>query len=274
MRFSRLTVASSLTYTGGEVHAFVVHGAVPTLIDAPSAEPTFVAQVEAAIEQAGDGPLQQLLATHAHPDHVAGAAAIRARWPEARLAKRPWPARDTLSGVEWQPIDGEPMIAAGDVRLWAVATPGHAPDHLAFFEVASGVMFSGDLVINGGSVTIPASAGGSLRDYLQSLRKVFDLSPRRLLPSHGPEAGQPGPLLRGYLAHRQQRERQVLELLAAGIGDPDAIVERLYAAVAPALRTAARENVIAHLDKLAQDGRAATTGGQWALVAPSSRDTP
>jgi ribonuclease/clavin/mitogillin len=266
MRFTRLTVASSLPYTGGEVHAYLLHGAVPTLIDAPSAEPAFVAQVETALAAAGDGPLQQLVATHAHPDHVAGAAAIAERFPGARLMKRPWPARDVLSGVTWAAIEGEPMLPAGDSRLWAIETPGHAPDHLCFFDIADGVMFAGDLVINGGTVTIPASAGGNLVHYLQSLRKVLDLQPRRMLPSHGQEVDQPTSLLRGYISHRMLRERQVLELVAAGIGDADAIVERLYASVAAPLKRAARENVMAHLAKLEQDGRVHADGETWSLA--------
>src|SRR3989337_549836 len=103
-------------------------------------------------------------------------------------------------------------------------------------------MFSGDLVINGGTVTIPASAGGNLTHYLRSLRKVLDLQPRRMLPSHGQEVEQPGSLLRCYISHRMLRERQVLELVAAGISHPDAIVDRLYASVAAPLKGAAREN--------------------------------
>lgn len=266
MRFTRLTVASSLPNTGGEVHAFVVHGAVPTLIDAPSADPSFVSQVESALHEAGDGPLAQLLATHAHPDHVAGAAAVAARWPDATLAKRPWPARDAVSGAAWAPLEREPMVPAGDVRLWVLDTPGHAPDHACFFDAPSGAMFTGDLVINGGTVSIPASAGGNLTDYLRSLRKVLDLQPRRLIPSHGAEVHQPSSLLKGYLAHRMQRERQILELLAAGIGDSGAIVERLYASVAEPLRRAAHETVLAHLSKLEQDGRARHTADGWVLA--------
>jgi ribonuclease/clavin/mitogillin len=267
MRVTRLTVASDVPSTGGAVNAFLVHGAVPTLIDAPSAQPSFVAQVEAALAQAGDGPLRQLLATHAHPDHVAGAAAVAARWPEARRAKKPWPARDASTGVTWEPLEGEPVVDAGDSRLWAVETPGHAPDHLCFLAVAESAMFSGDLVINGGTVTVPASDGGHMRTYIQSLRKVLDLAPRRLHPSHGPDVLQPASLLRGYIAHRLQRERQVLDAVADGVTDEDAIVGRLYPDISPALARAARENVVAHLAKLCEDGLITRSGGSWALAA-------
>lgn len=267
MRVSRLTVAPDVPSSSGDVTAFLIHGAVPTLIDAPTVRPAFVAQVEAALEQAGDGPLRQLLVTHAHPDHIDGAAAIAARWPEARCARKVVQTHDASGGVAWEALVGEPVIQAGDDRLWVIETPGHAPDHLCFFDVAGSAMFAGDMVINGGSVMIPASHGGHMRSYLQSLRKVLELGPRRLYPSHGPEALQPASLLRGYLAHRLQRERQVLDALGEGLGDPDAIVARLYPAVMPALGSAARETVIAHLEKLGEDGMAVRAGTTWTLAA-------
>src|SRR5690606_23931269 len=169
-------------------------------------------------------------------------------------------------GLAWAAVEGEPMIEAGDSRLWAIETPGHAPDHLCFLDVAESAMFTGDMVINGGSVTIPASNGGHLRSYLQSLRKVLEFAPRRLYPSHGADVLQPASLLRGYIAHRLQRERQALEALTAGLDDADAIVQRLYPDVAAPPRKAARETVIAHLEKLGEDGVATRTGTIWTIV--------
>jgi hypothetical protein len=94
---------------------------------------------------------------------------------------------------------------------------------------------------------------------------VIDLQPRVILPSHGDPILQPASLLRGYLSHRLKREREVLECLAAGITTTDAIVERLYAATAEALKPAARQNVLAHLRKLAEDGRVEAAGDDWHL---------
>ncbi len=265
MRYTRLTVTSDAPSTGGAVNAYLIHGALPTLIDAPSGREDFVEQVTSALAAAGDGPLAMLIATHAHADHISGAAAVAARWPSARRLKRPWPVRDEVSGTVWEPLVGEPMLPAGDARLWVIDTPGHAPDHACLLDVASATLFAGDLVINGGTVGIPASDEGDLAEYLRSLRKVLELQPRRMLPSHGTDVEQPASLLRGYISHRLLRERQILELLAGGVSGPDRIVERLYASLDPALEPSARENVLAHLAKLEAEGLAVQVGAEWTL---------
>ena len=262
MHYTRLTATHGSPYAQGTVHAYLVHGQVPTLVDAPTADPGFLDQVQSALDEAGSPALAQVVVTHGHPDHIDGAAAVHARWPGAVLRKRaPLPA----DGLPWQVIEKEPMLPAGDDQLWALFTPGHAPDHTCLLEVTSGTLLGGDLAINGSSVTIPVDHGGDLRQYLASLRAVLDLQPRVILPSHGDPILQPASLLRGYLSHRLTRERQILECLAAGLTTADAIVARLYAALAEALLPAARQNVLAHLRKLAEDGRVTTAGDHWHL---------
>jgi glyoxylase-like metal-dependent hydrolase (beta-lactamase superfamily II) len=266
MRYTRLTVPYQSSVTGGSVHAYLLHGDVPTLVDAPPGGAPFVADIEAALSAAGDGPLQQVLVTHDHPDHVDGVGTVRDRWPDATFRKRtPLPAG---GAVAWQVIEKEPMIVAGSQQVWALATPGHAPDHSCFFEVHSGILLGGDLAINGSTVVIHADRGGSLRAYLHSLRTVLELQPRVILPAHGDPILQPAALLRGYISHRMAREQQVLECLAAGLDTADAIVDRLYAATADDLKPAARQNVLAHLRKLDEDARVTTDGQRWHLRSP------
>lgn len=268
MRYTRLTVAHDSPYTGGTVHAYVIHGAIPTLVDAPPGGAGFLDELDAALAAAGDGPLAQVIVTHAHPDHIDGAKDIHARWPDAAFRKRsPLPA----DGIPWQVIEREPMIPAGDTQLWALHTPGHAPDHTCLLEVHSSTLVGGDIAINGSTVAIPVDHGGSLRQYMASLRAVLELQPRVILPAHGEPILQPTSLLRGYLSHRLAREQQILECLAAGITNADAIVDRLYAATAEALRPAARQNVLAHLRKLEEDGRAAQEDGTWRLSSGPTR---
>ncbi len=262
VRHSRLTVPLATSYTGGSVHAYLLHGRVPTLIDAPPGGASFVAALQASLSAAGDGPLAQVIVTHAHHDHIGGSAALHAAFPAVVFRKRA-PLPD--APPEWTAIDGEPMLTAGDAQLWALHTPGHAVDHTCLFDVHSGVLFGGDLAINGSTVSIPADSGGGLRQYLRSLRAVLELQPRLLLPAHGEPITQPASLLRGYLSHRMAREQQVLECLAAGLDTADRLVERLYAALAADLQGAARQTVLAHLLKLEEDGRIERTGESWHL---------
>ena len=72
-------------------------------------------------------------------------------------------------------------------------------------------------------------------------------------------------MVRSYLEHRRRRERQVIAALEAGHRSVEAIAESIYDGLEPRLMPAARENVRAHLDKLAADGLAADADG-WRLL--------
>ena len=87
-----------------------------------------------------------------------------------------------------------------------------------------------------------------------------------MLPAHGEPIEDPQAILREYVEHRQRREAQIVAALRAGVGRPDAIVDRLYDGLAPALRGMARESVVAHLIKLAEEGRARSDGPEWEIA--------
>ncbi len=249
-------------YTGAGNNTYLISGKTPTLVDAATGKASHLDALAAAL---GSAELTQVLVTHAHPDHAEGCEPIAARWPKAVFRKMPWPERDDRQSVEFQPIaDGE-LIPVGDGVLTTVHTPGHAPDHLCFFDEKDGTVFCADLVVLGSSVVIPISRGGSLTQYLESLRRVRDLSPTRMLPAHGPVIDAPGPVIDGYLKHRQRREDQIVDVLRAGVRQPDAIVERLYQGIRAELRLLARESVLAHLIKLQDEGRVRVDGEEWAL---------
>jgi glyoxylase-like metal-dependent hydrolase (beta-lactamase superfamily II) len=103
---------------------------------------------------------------------------------------------------------------------------------------------------------IPVSKGGDLRAYLTSLRRVRELAPRRLLPGHGPIVDDPAALIDEYLAHRAQREQQILKAILDGARTVPEIVCRVYPALPESLSDAAAESVRAHLVKLRDEGRA------------------
>jgi len=165
--------------------------------------------------------------------------------------------------VAWRSAGDGDVIVAAEEPLTALHTPGHSPDHMAFWHQPSGTIFTGDLVAQGGSVMIHWSRGGDLAQYLASLERLLALAPRRLLPAHGPAVDDPRTVLVGYLEHRRRRERQVLDALRAGHGSVQAIAESIYDGLAPALMQAAQENVRAHLEKLRTDGLAANEDGRW-----------
>ena len=249
-------------YTGAGNNTYVISGEIPTLVDAATGK---AAHLTALAEALASTQLAQVLVTHAHPDHANGCDPIAERWSDAVFRKMPWPERDQLQSVECVPIEDGDRIPAGDGTLLAVHTPGHAPDHLCFFDETTGTLFSADLVVPGSSVVIPASRGGSLAQYLASLRRVLGLAPARMPPAHGRAIDDPGAVLSQHLEHRQRREDQIVAALHAGDRRPEAIVDRLYEGLDPSLKRLGQESVLAHLVKLRDEGRARSDGEEWEL---------
>jgi len=256
-----LTAFNPSPRTGAGNHTYLFTGPEPLLVDAGVGDPRHLEAIAAAL---GSTPLAQVVVTHNHADHASGVDALAARWPSAVFLKKPWPGRDDRHGVRWRPLEDGDLVRAGDVELTAVWTPGHAPDHLCLYDVARGELYGGDLLVRGGTVVIPASAGGSLAQYLASLERVRALAPVRVHPAHGPAIEDPAALIDEYVAHRELRESQVAAALASGDTTPAAITARVYPALDPALLDFAEDSVLAHLIKLEEEGRAWRGPNGWA----------
>ena len=268
-----IPAANPSPLTGGGNNTWLLDGEEPTLIDAGVGAPAHID----AIARALDGrPLARVLVTHGHADHAGGAPVLRGLWPRAELCKfivaAPTsgaaiaPAHATDGGADtsadagadnaadWRALADGQQIRAGNDTLTVIHTPGHALDHVCFWNAATGDLFAGDMLVQGTTVMIPAGRGGGLRAYLASLERLAALSPARIYPGHGPVIERPAELITQYLEHRRMREAQVRGCLAAGLIDPAAIVQHLYPGLAASLASAARATIEAHIEKLREDG--------------------
>jgi glyoxylase-like metal-dependent hydrolase (beta-lactamase superfamily II) len=247
-----------MTGEGNNTYLLVGAGGETSLVDAGVGETRHIEAIARELD-AHDAKLTRVLVTHGHADHASGAPALAAVHPLASFSKYPWPEDDARYPVVWRRLADGDRIAG----LTVLHTPGHAPDHVAFWHEESGTIFSGDLVVLGTSVMIHWSRGGDLRQYLDALERLRALAPRRLLPAHGPAIDDPAAVLAAYLDHRRMRERQVLAALQAGRATVQAIGESIYDGLDPSLTLAAQENVRAHLEKLKAEGRATDENGRW-----------
>jgi glyoxylase-like metal-dependent hydrolase (beta-lactamase superfamily II) len=252
-----------MTGSGNATYLLTAPGRSAVLIDAGSGQPAHLAGLARAL---GDRGLQltDVLVTHVHADHASGAPAIAAVHRQARFHKYPH-RHDDRYPVGWQAVEAGAAFETVDGSVVAVYTPGHSPDHLAFWHQPSRTIFSGDLVVVGSSVVIDVSSGGCLTDYLASLAAVLALDAAILLPAHGPAITDPPAVLQAYIAHRQQREEQVIDALRRGLDTVTAIAESIYDGLAAALMPSARQNVRAHLEKLQQEQRAFEEHERWTL---------
>ena len=115
------------------------------------------------------------------------------------------------------------------------------------------MLFTGDHVM-GWSTTVVSPPDGDMRAYMDSLRKVAGRHDGLLWPTHGNPVTAPGPFLQAYLAHRVERENQVLAQVRTGVATIPEIVAVLYVGVREELHKAAGRSVLSHLVKLVDDG--------------------
>lgn len=191
-------------------------------------------------ELARRGGLGGIALTHDHIDHVEALGPMRIRHPGVPVAA-------ARGEVEVRLADGGRFGP-----LEALATPGHAADHLAF--AVADVILTGDAVLGEGSVFI-APGGGGLRAYLEALARLAARRPRVLCPGHGPVITDPQAKLEEYLSHRLARETALVAALDAGRRSVQELLDAAWADAPAPLRPVAAVTLGAHLDKLEQEGR-------------------
>lgn len=218
--------------------------------------PEVAGHVAAVLETARRaGRVDLIVVTHSHRDHTGAVLSLAAA---TGALVRQW-------GRGESPLADGDVLSVGGVALRVLSTPGHAPDHVAFYWEEERILFSGDLVLGRGTVVI-APPSGSMEDYLQSLERVAGLDLRMIAPGHGPLVSDPAGWIRGYLDHRRERERQILRCLAEAPRTPAELVAQIYVSLDPRLRGAAEATVEAHLAKLLRGGAVRREGNRYALM--------
>lgn len=190
--------------------------------------------------------LDTILITHRHADHAPAALPLKAATGARIIAPR-----NVLDAVD-QRVGGGEIIAVEDETLEVIATPGHTNEHVCFLT-SHGDLFTGDTILGFGTTTI-FPPDGHMGDYLRSLRTLRARNPRRIYPAHGPVREDAVALIDEYIAHRLERERQVLDAIAAGAKTPTEMRARIYPQLDERLHQAAEIQIEAHLTKLREEG--------------------
>ncbi len=250
---------SPFTFTG--TCTYVVGEGETAVVDPGPADPAHLDRLLAMI--AGER-VSRIVVTHSHRDHAAGAAALR-RLTGAPIfgARAHIPGRvDSSHALDYAPdvalADGE-RIAGRGFTLEAVATPGHVANHLCFAFSEENALFSGDCVMAWSSTAI-VPPDGAMADYMASLAKLRRRREAVYWPGHGGPVADPQRRLAALARRQRRREAAILDRLAAGEADVDAIVAGVYGGLSPSLIGAAKLTTLAHLEHLVARGLAVADG--------------
>jgi glyoxylase-like metal-dependent hydrolase (beta-lactamase superfamily II) len=268
----RLLAPNPSAFTNTGTQSYIVGRGEVAIID-PG--PDVPEHVDAILDALSGDTLTAIVCTHTHRDHSpasrplaeatgapivgCGALSLHDEGPRADAEFDPDYSPDRL--LE----DGEVLEGPG-WSLEAVATPGHTSNHLCFALREAGALFTGDHVM-GWSTTIVSPPDGDMADYMASLDKLLARNDSAYYPAHGPAIDVPEKHVRGLIAHRQGRERAIVEEVERGVTRIPQMVERIYSDIDPGLHPAAARSVLAHLIHLKQRGLVRSNGEEWRLEA-------
>jgi glyoxylase-like metal-dependent hydrolase (beta-lactamase superfamily II) len=260
---------SPFTYLGTGTYV-VGNGKVAVIDPGPDED----AHLDAILEATAGETITHLLVTHTHRDHSPLAVRLKAATGAIVVGCAPLviedagPRADAAFDSSYAPdavlADGE-AVTGPDWTLRALHTPGHTSNHLCFELEQEKALFTGDHVM-GWSTTVVAPPDGDMAAYMRSLRLLMGRDDAIYYPTHGDPVAEPRRLVKGYIAHRRQREAQILRLLGEGAKPVPDMVAVMYAAIDTRLHAAAGRSVLAHLIDLEARGQVRRAGDGWVVA--------
>ncbi|MDZ4382065.1 MAG: MBL fold metallo-hydrolase [Parvibaculum sp.] len=228
--------------------------------------PLLDAHLDALLRALEGETVSLILITHTHSDHSPAAKPLKALTGAQTCGFGPHGSGQNRAFDDVQVEEDGDMDFVPDVELrhgdivegdgWTVEcvyTPGHTSNHMCFALKEEKALFTGDHVM-GWSTSIVSPPDGNMEQYMASLRLLLTRDDEIYWPTHGPAITEPKPFVRSFIEHREDRERQIVEQLAAGRTRIQDMVPIMYAAVDKRLYPAAARSVLAHMEHLVARG--------------------
>ena len=280
-------------------NVFLIHDAgEAALIDAGFNDDDSYNKRIAMLADAGSPKLEYIIITHHHYDHAAGAHRLREATgarivmhkaeepllldpdmgssdmeiPEdqkaAREQAKKWREEAARAVPDVRVSDGD-VLQVGSLHVRCVHTPGHTAGHLCLFLEEERALFAGDNVLGVGTAAISPPPHGDMGEYIRSLKKMQALDAAILCAGHGPAVKEPNRKIQELIDHRQQREEQIVALLAKGKDDVKSLLKAIYPELDKRLHGMATGQILSHLHKLQSEGSVTLEGtGPDTTVVP------
>ncbi|KAL3891491.1 hypothetical protein ACJMK2_003752 [Sinanodonta woodiana] len=238
--------------------------------------PEYVSNLKQALSEFKT-TIQEIIVTHWHGDHVGGVRDICRHINSSQIPKVSKFKRISVEDVDITPatytfVQDQHIFKTEGATLRAILTPGHTEEHMVLYLEEENAVFAGDTILGESSTHFE-----DLFSYMKSLEKILALKPGVIYPGHGALVPDGVKYINYYISHRNERERQIIEVLENS--SPKfitslEIVSQVYQGLVNDLITAADKNVQNHLQKLLMEGKAETekTGTEtvWRILKPKS----
>lgn len=249
MNITRILAPNPGPFTGAGTNSYVVEADGEVVIVDPG--PEIDSHMEAIRSAVGGFRVVGVLVTHHHLDHSPAANPLAHEYGVPSYGFGSYGGFQAIAAI----AEGE-RVHVGTEVIAVLHTPGHTPDSMCYV-VEDGV-FSGDTIKSGTTVVVE-----DMSAYMTTLERLAELAPVRIYPGHGERIDNPRAVVGDYIAHRRQREREIVDALNQGAATTAEVVQAVYPDLNSALIPLATQSADAHLRKLVKDGVASRVDDYW-----------
>ena len=245
-------------------NVYVVAGKEGALVDSGYYESALIDMVLQYLKGLAPLTVTRILVTHSHPDHVGGCQRFKEATGASIVLHSAGIARADRYHVTGDIlVDDGDVLEVGGLAVEVIHTPGHTPDSVCFYIRGSETLFTGDHILGFGTPVM--GTDGNIAQYIESLEKLLSYRIRLICPGHGPVVRQPERKIRELIAHRHEREEQIIEWLGRGKRTVRELISQIYPELDPRLDELAKTQVLAHLSKLTREGVVTVSGEEYAV---------